>query len=154
MQYHPGLSEQQKENLCELIDIQKLTREVCRDVALNEKLPLRVVVKVLFIELLHLKTSLEAPRTETETLSETELATETGIRTGTGTEINNVRRWGLFWQKLKLHSKYEEILKKLSKRVEKAKEAKKNWKLISCKNFGLIMDAKALPAPREQKDEV
>lgn len=152
MQYHPDLSEQQKENLCDIIDIQKLSREVCRDVAPNEKLPLRFVVKVLFIELLHLKTSLGAPGTETEieTLSETELVTETG----TGTEIDNVRRWGLFWQKLKLHRKYEEILKKLSKRVEKAKEAKKNWKFISCKNFGLITVAKALPSPREQKDEV
>jgi NPH3 family len=143
MQHHSSLSEQQKEKICQLIDIRRLSQEACRDVVRNEKLPLRVVVKVLFIELLHLKTSLDEPGTET--LIETELRTE--IRTEN--EISNTRRMDLLWQRMKLHNNYE-IFKKLIKRVEKTKMAKKNWKLIFCRNFGSIRIGRALPASRGQ----
>lgn len=139
MQYHPNLSEQQKEQLCQLVDIRRLSREACRDVALNENLPLRVAVKVLFIELLHLKTSLDEPGTET--LIETELRT----KIETENKISNVGRRDLLWQRMKINNNYG-ILKKLIKRVEKTKVASINWKLISCRNFGSIRDGKAQPA--------
>ncbi|RWW56999.1 hypothetical protein BHE74_00036251 [Ensete ventricosum] len=49
--------ETQREQLCRLMDCQKLSLEACTHAAQNERLPLRVVVQVLFFEQLQLRTS-------------------------------------------------------------------------------------------------
>ncbi|KAJ8506650.1 hypothetical protein OPV22_007536 [Ensete ventricosum] len=54
---HPWLSESEREQLCRLMDCQKLSLEACTHAAQNERLPLRVVVQVLFFEQLQLRTS-------------------------------------------------------------------------------------------------
>ncbi|WOL07882.1 BTB/POZ domain-containing protein [Canna indica] len=54
---HSWLSESDKEQLCRLIDCQKLSLEACTHAAQNERLPLRVVAQVLFFEQLQLRTS-------------------------------------------------------------------------------------------------
>ncbi|KAI3412318.1 uncharacterized protein J3R85_017505 [Psidium guajava] len=55
---HPWLAESDKEQLCRLMDCQKLSLEACTHAAQNERLPLRVVVQVLFFEQLQLRTSI------------------------------------------------------------------------------------------------
>lgn len=55
---HPLLSESEREQLCRLMDCQKLSLEACTHAAQNERLPLRVVVQVLFFEQLQLRTSI------------------------------------------------------------------------------------------------
>ncbi|KAJ6848917.1 BTB/POZ domain-containing protein-like [Iris pallida] len=55
---HPWLSESDREQLCLLMDCQKLSLEACTHAAQNERLPLRVVVQVLFFEQLQLRTSI------------------------------------------------------------------------------------------------
>lgn len=57
MQAHPWLKESEREQLCRLIDCQKLSLEACTHAAQNERLPLRVIVQVLFFEQLQLRTS-------------------------------------------------------------------------------------------------
>uniref|UniRef100_A0A2P2LY16 Root phototropism protein 3 n=1 Tax=Rhizophora mucronata TaxID=61149 RepID=A0A2P2LY16_RHIMU len=47
---HPMLSEHERKRLCRVIDCQKLSMEACMHAAQNERLPLRVVVQVLFSE--------------------------------------------------------------------------------------------------------
>ncbi|XP_042430087.1 BTB/POZ domain-containing protein At1g30440-like isoform X2 [Zingiber officinale] len=54
---HPWLSESEREQLCRLMDCQKLSLEACTHAAQNERLPLRVIVQVLFFEQLQLRTS-------------------------------------------------------------------------------------------------
>ncbi|KAL5225093.1 hypothetical protein ABZP36_011732 [Zizania latifolia] len=54
---HSTLPESEREQLCRLIDCQKLSLEACTHAAQNERLPLRVVVQVLFFEQLQLRTS-------------------------------------------------------------------------------------------------
>lgn len=58
MQSHPWLAELEREQLCRLMDCQKLSLEACTHAAQNERLPLRVVVQVLFFEQLQLRTSI------------------------------------------------------------------------------------------------
>lgn len=58
MQSHPWLSESEREQLCRLMDCQKLSLEACTHAAQNERLPLRIVVQVLFFEQLQLRTSI------------------------------------------------------------------------------------------------
>ncbi|WOL18084.1 BTB/POZ domain-containing protein [Canna indica] len=55
---HPWLTESEKEQICQLVNCQKLSLEACTHAAQNERLPLRLVVQVLFFEQLHLRTSI------------------------------------------------------------------------------------------------
>ncbi|XP_010275928.1 PREDICTED: BTB/POZ domain-containing protein At1g30440-like isoform X2 [Nelumbo nucifera] len=55
---HPWLTDSEREQLCRLMDCQKLSLEACTHAAQNERLPLRVVVQVLFFEQLQLRTSI------------------------------------------------------------------------------------------------
>ncbi|CAD6236510.1 unnamed protein product [Miscanthus lutarioriparius] len=55
---HPWLSESEREQLCRVLNCQKLSLEACTHAAQNERLPLRVVVQVLFFEQLRLRTSI------------------------------------------------------------------------------------------------
>ncbi|KAL6201489.1 hypothetical protein ACLB2K_025203 [Fragaria x ananassa] len=55
---HPWLAEADREQLCRLMDCQKLSLEACTHAAQNERLPLRIVVQVLFFEQLQLRSSI------------------------------------------------------------------------------------------------
>ncbi|XP_047091600.1 BTB/POZ domain-containing protein NPY4-like [Lolium rigidum] len=47
---HPSLPKSEKKRLCGLMDCKKLSQEACMHAVQNERLPLRVVVQVLFFE--------------------------------------------------------------------------------------------------------
>ncbi|KAE8663859.1 BTB/POZ domain-containing protein [Hibiscus syriacus] len=47
---HPDLNKNERKKLCRILDCKKLSVEACMHAAQNEKLPLRVVVQVLFFE--------------------------------------------------------------------------------------------------------
>ena len=58
MQVHPWLPDKQKEELCNIIDYQKLSIDACAHASQNPHLPLRVVLQVLFFEQMQLRTAL------------------------------------------------------------------------------------------------
>ncbi|XP_010548459.1 PREDICTED: BTB/POZ domain-containing protein NPY5-like [Tarenaya hassleriana] len=47
---HPGITKSEKKRICRLMDCRKLSAEACAHAVQNERLPLRVVVQVLFFE--------------------------------------------------------------------------------------------------------
>lgn len=51
---HRYLTESEREEVCRVLDCQKLSPEACEHAAKNERLPLRVVVQVLFVAKLQL----------------------------------------------------------------------------------------------------
>ncbi|XP_042515843.1 BTB/POZ domain-containing protein At3g44820-like [Macadamia integrifolia] len=55
---HPWLSENEKEQLCNVIDYQKLSIDACAHASQNKRLPLRVILQVLFFEQLQFRTAL------------------------------------------------------------------------------------------------
>ncbi|KAL4576591.1 hypothetical protein LXL04_012687 [Taraxacum kok-saghyz] len=55
---HPWLSDCEREQICRLMNIQKLSLDASTHAAQNERLPLRVIVQVLFFEQLRLRTSI------------------------------------------------------------------------------------------------
>ncbi|EPS59481.1 hypothetical protein M569_15326, partial [Genlisea aurea] len=57
---HPGMTEHERKRLCRVMDSQKLSIDACMHAAQNERLPLRVVVQVLFAELVKVNNSLAA----------------------------------------------------------------------------------------------
>ncbi|EPS63042.1 hypothetical protein M569_11744, partial [Genlisea aurea] len=50
LKVHPELNKSERKRLCKVLDCKKLSPEICMHAAQNEKLPLRVVVQVLFME--------------------------------------------------------------------------------------------------------
>ncbi|KAL0718428.1 hypothetical protein Bca4012_067750 [Brassica carinata] len=55
---HPTLSEHERKRLCRVMDCQKLSMDACMHAAQNERLPLRVVVQVLFSEQIKISNAL------------------------------------------------------------------------------------------------
>nr|GMD71301.1 BTB/POZ domain-containing protein At3g44820 [Ipomoea batatas] len=55
---HPWLPDRDKEQLCNIIDFQKLSIDACAHASQNERLPLRIILQVLFFEQLQLRTAL------------------------------------------------------------------------------------------------
>ncbi|CAH8267454.1 unnamed protein product [Arabidopsis lyrata] len=55
---HPWLSDKDKEQLCNIMDYQRLSIDACAHASHNDRLPLRVVLQVLFFEQMHLRTAL------------------------------------------------------------------------------------------------
>ncbi|XWS07959.1 hypothetical protein CRYUN_Cryun41cG0035900 [Craigia yunnanensis] len=55
---HPWLTDSEKEQICRLMNCQKLSLEASTHATQNERLPLRVIVQVLFFEQLRLRTSI------------------------------------------------------------------------------------------------
>ncbi|KAK9061428.1 hypothetical protein SSX86_018609 [Deinandra increscens subsp. villosa] len=55
---HPWLAECEREQICRIMNIQKLSLDASTHAAQNERLPLRVIVQVLFFEQLRLRTSI------------------------------------------------------------------------------------------------
>eukprot|EP01018_Ginkgo_biloba_P037096 Gb_16231 [translate_table: standard] len=47
---HPGMTKNERKKICRLMDCKKLSMDACMHAAQNERLPLRVVVQVLFFE--------------------------------------------------------------------------------------------------------
>lgn len=58
LQAHPWLTDFEREQICRLMNCQKLSLEASTHAAQNERLPLRVIVQVLFFEQLRLRTSI------------------------------------------------------------------------------------------------
>ncbi|CAN0921440.1 BTB/POZ domain-containing protein At5g03250 [Linum grandiflorum] len=54
---HPWLTDSERELVCRLMNCQKLSLEASSHAAQNERLPLRIIVQVLFFEQLRLRTS-------------------------------------------------------------------------------------------------
>ncbi|KAK3017752.1 hypothetical protein RJ639_005068 [Escallonia herrerae] len=55
---HPLLTEHECKKLCKFIDCQKLSQEACNHAAQNDRLPVQMVVRVLYFEQLRLKNAL------------------------------------------------------------------------------------------------
>lgn len=57
LKVHPGISKSERKRICRLMDCRKLSAEACMHAIQNERLPLRVIVQVLFFEQVRATTS-------------------------------------------------------------------------------------------------
>ncbi|KAK8532186.1 hypothetical protein V6N13_131520 [Hibiscus sabdariffa] len=58
LEKHAFLTEKEKEQVCKVLDFRKMSAEACEHAAKNERLPVRVVVQVLFMAQLQLRETL------------------------------------------------------------------------------------------------
>lgn len=59
---HPSTSDLERKKLCKLLDCQKLSQEACTHAAQNERLPVQLVVQVLYFEQLRMRCVMGGPR--------------------------------------------------------------------------------------------
>ncbi|KAK1433139.1 hypothetical protein QVD17_10045 [Tagetes erecta] len=78
---HPGIGKSEKKRICRLMDCRKLSPDACRHAVQNERLPLRVVVQVLFFEQLR-------------TTATDGMPPESNILPGGSSRTNTEEEWG------------------------------------------------------------
>lgn len=59
---HPSMSDLERKKICKLLDCQKLSQEACAHAAQNERLPVQLVVQVLYFEQLRMRSAMGGPR--------------------------------------------------------------------------------------------
>ncbi|CAO2830769.1 unnamed protein product [Amaranthus hypochondriacus] len=57
---HPSISEQERRRLCRIMDCQKLSLDACMHVAQNDRLPLKIVIQVLFSEQVKMRSAMQS----------------------------------------------------------------------------------------------
>ncbi|KAH6765221.1 Phototropic-responsive NPH3 family protein [Perilla frutescens var. frutescens] len=92
---HPWLADSERDQLCRLIDCQKLSLEACTHAAQNERLPLRTIIQVLFFEQLQLRTSVAGCLLVSDNLDVSRQAPNEASWTATGVRENQALKVGM-----------------------------------------------------------
>ncbi|GAU26116.1 hypothetical protein TSUD_225790 [Trifolium subterraneum] len=92
---HPGISKSERKRICRLMDCRKLSAEACMHAVQNERLPLRVVVQVLFFEQMRASTTSSSGGTSTPDLPGSIRALHPGESHGSSrsTTTNTEEEW-------------------------------------------------------------
>lgn len=137
MQAHPWLNDTEREHLCRLMNCQKLSLEASTHAAQNERLPLRVIVQVLFFEQLRLRTSVSGWFYVSENLdnSQNPSGNLEFLKNGGSHQINSKgRAVGVDDMKERVSELEKECLT-IKQELQKILKAKRSWKIFS-KTFG------------------
>lgn len=82
---HPAVSDLERKKICKLMDCQKLSQEACTHAAQNERLPVQVMVQVLYFEQLRLRKALSSSNPDCESLPPLYMSQRTGSGTASAT---------------------------------------------------------------------
>nr|CAB3446974.1 unnamed protein product [Digitaria exilis] len=99
---HPTLTEHERKRLCRVMDCQKLSFDACMHAAQNERLPLRVVVQVLFSEQVKISNALAAASSSSSSSVAAALAANKAPEAvaGGGKNQGPASAWSSGWRKL------------------------------------------------------
>ncbi|KAM0951686.1 putative BTB/POZ domain, NPH3 domain, NPH3/RPT2-like family protein [Dioscorea sansibarensis] len=152
---HPLLTEGEREQLCRSIDCQKLSLEACTHAAQNERLPLRMVVQVIFFEQLQLRSSIAGCLMVSENLDTSRplrsgnAASEEGNGWSTNAASENqALKMGMDHMRMRV-SELEKECSSMRKEIEKLGIGRR-WKIVS-KKFGFKIKSQMC---RSQEDSV
>ncbi|XP_059654295.1 BTB/POZ domain-containing protein At5g17580 [Cornus florida] len=144
---HRYLTESEREEVCQVLDCHKLSPEACEHAAQNDRLPLRMVVQILFVGQLQLRDTIvkevQGSDDRLRKLEEEEAAEEEEeekrAKIGCGEEEMRVEMEKMSNKVIELESECHEMRRKIqsdcSSRVEKEKGSM--WKEMKRK-FGCI----------------
>ncbi|KAJ0980739.1 hypothetical protein J5N97_008994 [Dioscorea zingiberensis] len=143
---HPWLTESEREQLCRLMDCQKLSFEACTHAAQNERLPLRVVVQVLFFEQLQLRTSIAGCFLVSDNLDGSRPLRSGALPTSgegggwaTAVRDNQVLKVGMDSMRLRV-SELEKECSTMKQEIEKLAQGKSGWSSLP-KKLGLTINS-------------
>ncbi|KAL0911854.1 hypothetical protein M5K25_017781 [Dendrobium thyrsiflorum] len=134
---HPWISESEREQLCRLMDCQKLSLEACTHAAQNERLPLRVVVQVLFFEQLQLRTSIAGCFLVSDNLDGGSRALRQGIEGGgwaISMKDNQILKVGMDHMRMRV-SELEKECSTIRQEIDRLGQGRSGWTVVP-KKFG------------------
>ncbi|XP_010419951.1 PREDICTED: putative BTB/POZ domain-containing protein At5g13600 [Camelina sativa] len=140
---HPWLTESEREQLCLLMNCQKLSLEACTHATQNERLPLRVIVQVLFFEQMRLRTSIAGWLFGSEDNNDS----SSGALEGNKNENTNMVIHGMRERVYKLEKECMNMKQDLDK-LNKTKEGRNFFSKI----FGLRSKTKTSPCDKGGDD--
>ncbi|XP_021770684.1 BTB/POZ domain-containing protein At5g03250-like [Chenopodium quinoa] len=132
---HPWLTESEREQICRLMNCQKLSLEASTHAAQNERLPLRMVVQVLFFEQLRLRTQISGWFFLSDNLDSSQNRDQDEI-------VDQDRALVVAGDVRNRVSELEKEYQTMKKEIQKMTKTKKKWSIFS-KMF-------ARPKPRAQ----
>ncbi|KAK7392430.1 hypothetical protein VNO78_20869 [Psophocarpus tetragonolobus] len=126
---HPWLIDSEREQFCRLINCQKLSLEASTHAAQNERLPLRVIVQVLFFEQLRLRTSISSWLYVSENLENSQNHSKNlGLPRNNG---NGQQDPTQSYENLRdLVSELEKECSCIKSELQKLAKTKKSWRII------------------------
>lgn len=127
-QAHPWLTDAEREQLCRLMNCQKLSMEASTHAAQNERLPLRVIVQVLFFEQLRLRTSISSWFCVSENLDNSQNAKN--IYSSAHMEPGQERVVSVVHDVRERVSELEKECSDMKQEIQKIAKTRKSWSLI------------------------
>ena len=121
---HKHLTEAEREEACQMLDYQRMSPEALEHAARNERLPLRVVVQVLFVGQLQLRETITRKAEAEEEEEEEEEDEEGEEEEGGGVELGCSEGGGVRREMEKMGSKVMELEREchvMRKEIEKGK---------------------------------
>ncbi|KAM7267223.1 hypothetical protein ACFE04_009389 [Oxalis oulophora] len=134
---HPWLTDSEREQLCRLMNCEKLSLEASTHAAQNERLPLRVIVQVLFFEQLRLRTSVAGWCFVTDNLETSQNQTGNLVLSR-----NNLENFAVTGNEMKERvSDLEKECSNMKEELEKLMKTKGTWNAF-LKKLGLRLKLK------------
>lgn len=128
---HPWLSDQEKEQLCHIINYQKLSIDACAHASQNNRLPLRILLQVLFFEQMQLKAALSTSTNILDTTNPPLMTSQIVQRDGWVPIVRENQTMRVTMERLR--SRVGELeqefnrMKEEMKRVSKTTTTESNW---------------------------
>ncbi|XP_010558762.1 PREDICTED: putative BTB/POZ domain-containing protein At5g13600 [Tarenaya hassleriana] len=135
---HPWMTDSEREQLCRLMNCQKLSLEACTHAAQNERLPLRVIVQVLFFEQLRLRTSVAGWIFVSDNINDVNPSGNLGLARANVVGVNEMRERVYELEKECLNMKQD---------LEKIVKTKGGWNIF-CKRFGFRSKTRTSPCDK------
>lgn len=146
-QAHAWLTDSEREQLCRLMNCQKLSLEASTHAAQNERLPLRVIVQVLFFEQLRLRTSISSWFFVSENLENSQnLSGNLGLPKSC--QMNSEERTENVRERL---LELEKECSCIRKELQKLTKTKKGWSIFP-KRFGFRKRSECSTSPKESNN--
>ncbi|CAM8923382.1 hypothetical protein QQ045_022565 [Rhodiola kirilowii] len=155
---HPWLTDVEREHLCRLMNCQKLSLEASTHAAQNERLPLRVIVQVLFFEQLRLRTSIAGWFFVSDNLENG----ENDLNNSAARKGHNGREWEPGVEEMKERVQdLEKQCKSMKEEIQKLMKGRRGWSFFP-KKFGCSHSksrgskschVKATPPPQPMPDK-
>ncbi|KAG4154106.1 hypothetical protein ERO13_D03G037300v2 [Gossypium hirsutum] len=128
---HPSLSEHDRRRLCKIMNCEKLSFDACMHAAQNDRLPLRIVVQVLFSEQAKMRMAMQGK--ESSIIADNSEQEEP--RPSTNTEIKNLKSEleNVKTKMAELQNDYSDLQQEYEKITSKHKNASPwilNWRKI------------------------
>ncbi|XP_038719256.1 BTB/POZ domain-containing protein At5g03250-like [Tripterygium wilfordii] len=136
---HPWLTDMEREQLCRLMNCQKLSLEASSHAAQNERLPLRVIVQVLFFEQLRLRTSISGWFFVSENLDNAQNpnGSKELPRNDEANKMEHAQDYAVAFNITERVSDLEKECLSMNQELRKLAKSKRSWRIFSKKlGFG------------------